>query len=93
MPTRRHRRPAQRPAPLGARLPEEGWTWAGSGGADGALLDALLVRALEDAVHEDAGRVDRVGVEAANRDDLLTSAMQIFPQVAAFGLKLREVLR
>ena len=37
-----------------------------------AALDALLVaRALEDAVHEDARRVDVVGIELADLDELL----------------------
>src|SRR5262245_49805470 len=42
-----------------------------SGSAHGALLDALLVLALDDAVDEDAGRVDAVGVERAQGHDLL----------------------
>ena len=39
---------------------------------DGALLDPLLVvAALDDALHEDARRVDLVGIELAGRDQLL----------------------
>ena len=60
---------------------------------DGALLDALLVRTLDDAVHEDAGRVDAVRVERPSGTISSTSATQTLPQVAAFGLKLRAVLR
>ena len=70
-------------------------TVSSSACADGALLDTLfVVWRLEDALHENARRVDRVGIEsrpAATSSS--TSATVTLPAVAIIGLKLRAVLR
>ena len=63
--------------------------------AHGALLDRLLVLgALDDALHEDAGRVHLVGVELARLDQLLDLGDgDLAGRAAIIGLKLRAVLR
>ncbi len=59
-----------------------------------SLLDSLLVQlSLENAFHEDAGRVNQVGFQFAYLDQMLDFAMVTFAAVAIIGLKLRAVLR
>ena len=48
---------------------------------------------MDDALHENAGRDDVVGVDLARLDQCSTSAIVILPAVAIIGLKLRAVLR
>ena len=47
----------------------------------------------DDALHENARRVDVVGIDLAGLDQFSTSATVIFAAVAIIGLKLRAVLR
>ena len=59
-----------------------------------ALFDALLGGAdFDDALDEDAGRVDLVGIHFAGRDEMLDLGHRDFAAVAIIGLKLRAVLR
>jgi len=61
---------------------------------DCTLLDALLeVDAVHDALDEDPGRMDVVGIDLAGSTRRSTSATVTRAAVAMTGLKLRAALR